>query len=146
MKFFKILSAFFILILALSVAFLSKNPKTFQDRKQMNTVKYEDSFFKGKKRVELKSIKPLELNWAKDNGETLSMKDLRILKDDVSDPKKHAMNDSREYPKQESVTFRLRPSEDLYWKIQENNFDVESALKEIDLKKPPVKGEIQINF
>ena len=112
----------------------------------MNTVNYENSFFKGKKRVELKSIKPLELNWAKDNGETLSMKDLRILKDDVSDPKKHAMNDSREYSKLESVTFRLRPSEDLYWKIQENKFNFESALKDIDLKKPPVKGEIKINF
>lgn len=146
MKIFKVFSALTILILALSVAFLSKNPKTFQDTKSLNALNNENSFFKGKKRVELKSIKPLELNWGKDNGENLSLKDLRILKNDVSDPKTHTLEESKEYSKQKSVTFRLRPSEDLYWKIQENNFDVENALKEIDLEKPPVKGEIRINF
>ncbi len=75
------------------------------------------------------------------------MKDLRILRGDIGKLEKNSIEEeSPVTKKRNSVSFRLRPSEDLYWKFQENNFDVESALKEIDLKRPPVKGEIQINF
>jgi len=138
--------AFVILFLALGIAILSKNPKNSLVKNQGQLPAENLGLKAASSRIELKHIKPLELNWGKEEGKSLSMKDLRVLQGEVKNPSLDLLEEDSATRKAKKVEFRLRPSEDLYWKFQENNFDVESALKDIDLKKPPVKGEIKISF
>lgn len=143
MKAFKISMAIFSLVLALGVAFLSKGKKTSVLRTEQLLPNQPSEIRSGSPRVQLGRLKPLELKWDKPK-EGISMKDLRIM--DVRTGVDPGPIEEEKIYKSNKIEFRLRPSEDLYWKFQENNFDVESALKDIDFKKPPVKGEIKINF
>lgn len=138
--------AFFILFLALGIAFLSKNPKSSIVKAGPQLPKEDIRLRAASSRIQLKHIKPLDLEWGKEESNSISMEDLRILQGEVEAPAADLLEEDPIRKKSKKVEFRLRPSEDLYWKIHKNNYDVESALKDINLKKPPVKGEIKINF
>ena len=40
----------------------------------------------------------------------------------------------------------ITPGEDLYKLFEENNYDIMNTIKNLDLKKPPVKTELKIRF
>jgi hypothetical protein len=135
--------AVFALVLALGVAFFSKGEKTSILRSERQLPIRPIEIKSELTRVESTPIKVHNLKREKSEDE-ISLNDLRII--DLRNGIQPSL--IQEAPKEtsKSVEFRLRPSEDFYWKFLENSFDLESALKDINFKKPPLKGEIKINF
>jgi len=98
--------------------------------KLLNT---KDNFVEIQTEPEKSSIKMEDLSLSDENL------DQKIKKIDVeSHARKEFYN--------EKIKFKVMPDDSLYNDIKNNDNDIKKTLKNTDLKRPPIKGEIKINF
>lgn len=45
-----------------------------------------------------------------------------------------------------SLKIKIRPTDEFYQQLKDNNYKVKDTIKEIDPQKPPVKVEVEIRF